>query len=1194
MHTDICGRYCLRLIVTACFVTALSAEAEDIKPLPWVEGSTTLAVLPDTQYYAEKYPHLFEAQTRWIADNREKRNIAYVLHLGDITEHNIAKEWEVAKRSFRMLDGKVPYALLPGNHDYSDGRKTMLSQYFPVAEFKKWPTYGGVFEEGKLDNSFHLFRIGQRDWIVIALEYGPRDETLSWANAVLDRYPDRLAIIVTHAYLFRDSTRFDGKSGKKQRGNPYGFGNDGEQMWQKLARRHAGVMLVLSGHVADGGLGYRSDTGDRGNIVHQMMVDYQKSKKGGEAFLRLLEFLPDGKTVQARSYSPALDRYKIDLQNQFRFTLKLAAEGPRAKENDSLTETDRKAIAWFDTLDYPDLAKKPFVRVATGSCFQSGDDPPRNWYRLGFLLAERGEEFTIFTPDRLVTQTYRRTPPGTPEHERVAYSVQNLKDFAAAQLGQQRDVHLHCGPTEMFLLGRACAVNGLEPLAHDLIAEARKAQQFPSIEGPTDLVAKLSQEIAYNRMWDAVVAFEKPTITRKDLLERFRYIAKHFPTSEYAARAKETADLLEQMIKEDDRHSRQAVKPLNKLPTKERVAELIFQLRDQNGQQCSQPGACDIFDDPRGERSPTHQLVAMGFDAVPQLIDAVDDRRFTRSVGFHRDFCFSHHVLRVGDCAKDIVQRIAGRSFSATLPLDGHEAEVKKEIRKWWEVAQTKGEKQILIDAVVRGTWEATQQAEQLVKKYPRDALNPLVAAAKISSEGCLRGQFVRIAGQIPGDASTRYLLGEMEESPAIESRVSAAWELLERGRPEAVPAMIALWDSFTARFLADEKTGHVHRDQWGPDYAGTLEVMWFLERCGSPAAIDTLRKHMNIHGIYRRIAIIEAFDRSKDSDLLASNARGGLRPGESAVSWKAEVEKAVERLLISATSDTEQLEGMWHSWDDKWLQDPRVCDIAAYLLAQRLPKKYSFDLAASRPQQDRQRLTMINAWRTVQHLPLMSLPAPKRIAPTPASTTSPLLAKVIEAKSAAERKTAIAELQKLGLPALPAVRQRLANLGAKHAARADLESLAALLASIVNEVEFVEGSASPPETLRRRLAESKGKPLTGKAYLAILWAANGDLSAGSTGIRLWAIRDGDDTGVTLRVKLTEWYPIGGNCATSESVTIDHKTIYMSGGGAYFQYVKTEEAHREMIRSVDAAVAAAPHTPFMIRATLVKDRPDTP
>ena len=332
MSTAICPIVRLALAAVSCVAGLQSAGAAEAPPLPWVEGSTTLVVLPDTQYYAEKYPHLFEAQTRWIAENRQRRTIAYVLHLGDITEHNAPQEWEVAAKSFRLLDGHVPYVLLPGNHDYSSGRDTLLSQYFPVAEFRKWPTFGGVFEEGKVDNSFHLFRLNQRNWIVLALEYGPRDEVLAWANRVLEEHRDRVAIVVTHAYLFHDSTRFDGKSGKPQRGNPYGFGNDGEEIWQKLVRRHANVMFVLSGHVATGGLGFRSDPGDQGNTVHQMMVDYQKSKRGGQAFLRLLEFLPDGKTVQAKSYSTALDRYKTDPQNQFTVTLQLAEHETNSKE----------------------------------------------------------------------------------------------------------------------------------------------------------------------------------------------------------------------------------------------------------------------------------------------------------------------------------------------------------------------------------------------------------------------------------------------------------------------------------------------------------------------------------------------------------------------------------------------------------------------------------------------------------------------------------------------------------------------------------------------------------------------------------------------------------------------------------------------------------------------------------------------
>jgi len=55
----------------------------------------------------------------------------------------------------------------------------------------------------------------------------------------------------------------------------------------------------------------------------------------------------------------------------------------------ALTAADRDAIAWFDSLGYPDLAGKGFVRVATGQSIKYGDDPWKNTYQFAFLLDER-------------------------------------------------------------------------------------------------------------------------------------------------------------------------------------------------------------------------------------------------------------------------------------------------------------------------------------------------------------------------------------------------------------------------------------------------------------------------------------------------------------------------------------------------------------------------------------------------------------------------------------------------------------------------------------------------------------------------------------------------------------------------------------------------------------------------------------
>ena len=52
-----------------------------------------------------------------------------------------------------------------------------------------------------------------------------------------------------------------------------------------------------------------------------MLVDYQRRRLGGEGYLRILEFLPDGKTVHVKSYSPLYDKYLRDGGNQFTFQL---------------------------------------------------------------------------------------------------------------------------------------------------------------------------------------------------------------------------------------------------------------------------------------------------------------------------------------------------------------------------------------------------------------------------------------------------------------------------------------------------------------------------------------------------------------------------------------------------------------------------------------------------------------------------------------------------------------------------------------------------------------------------------------------------------------------------------------------------------------------------------------------------------
>lgn len=316
---------------------ALLALAE--APVP-ITGGFTLAVLPDTQIYAWKHPDTYPAQTRWLADHAKRYNLRYVLHVGDITQHNTNTQWQVAARAHALLDAAgLPCAITTGNHDLgpegkATSRETPFAQYFPLQAFQKWPTFGGIYdkEPDRTDNNFHLFEAGGRKWLILCLEFGPRDDVLRWGNEVVRRHPDRSVILVTHAYLRPDNTRFNRHAFIKVKNlevnlglDRYGLAkaeggfNDGEDIWNKLVSLHPNFALVVSGHICYTG---RLDSrGKHGNVVHQMVVDYQSGKDGGQGFLRLLQIHPDGIKVSVADYSPLLDQLSEKLGTSYEFSL---------------------------------------------------------------------------------------------------------------------------------------------------------------------------------------------------------------------------------------------------------------------------------------------------------------------------------------------------------------------------------------------------------------------------------------------------------------------------------------------------------------------------------------------------------------------------------------------------------------------------------------------------------------------------------------------------------------------------------------------------------------------------------------------------------------------------------------------------------------------------------------------------------
>jgi hypothetical protein len=119
-------------------------------------------------------------------------------------------------------------------------------------------------------------------------------------------------------FTFVDNTRISGCDPNSAASFGVGQDNNGEDMWWKLVRKYPNIHLVLSGHVVQGdGTGRRMDLGLGGNLVNQILADYQSDPQGGGGYLRIMRISPSLNRVSVTTYSPYLNSFKTDDHNQF-------------------------------------------------------------------------------------------------------------------------------------------------------------------------------------------------------------------------------------------------------------------------------------------------------------------------------------------------------------------------------------------------------------------------------------------------------------------------------------------------------------------------------------------------------------------------------------------------------------------------------------------------------------------------------------------------------------------------------------------------------------------------------------------------------------------------------------------------------------------------------------------------------------
>jgi hypothetical protein len=305
---------------------------------PSPDAAWSIVYLPDTQNYVKSSADkpILTQQTTWIRDHRDEYKIQVVLQGGDIVNNNDtnsptsgnqtgAQQWANAKAGFSVLNGQVPYIMAAGNHDFgftnADNRDTMINNYFkPEDNPLNDPAKGGILKgqmaAGQIQNAYYAFTAPDgRKMLFFALEWEPRPEVVAWANqiAALPEYADYTASIVTHNYLNGNNTRSTSTNVPDDA--------SGQELWDNLVKQHDNFGMTFNGHFGGDGAGTLRSTSPTGNAVEQMFFNTQFETFGGGGWLRLLEFLNDGKTVRVRTYSPFYNLYRTGSDYEFEFQL---------------------------------------------------------------------------------------------------------------------------------------------------------------------------------------------------------------------------------------------------------------------------------------------------------------------------------------------------------------------------------------------------------------------------------------------------------------------------------------------------------------------------------------------------------------------------------------------------------------------------------------------------------------------------------------------------------------------------------------------------------------------------------------------------------------------------------------------------------------------------------------------------------
>lgn len=612
-------------------------------------------------------------------------------------------------------------------------------------------------------------------------------------------------------------------------------------------------------------------------------------------------------------------------------TLLLAVDS-FAVEGTPLSPDAVAAFEWFSTVGFPSPKGLEPIRIRYGR----GNDivPIEPFSIYGYLVGEKGQEFTFLTTGlHSVTRLFYQYPqqvtgafyekrtwdqlaahfldPATKQDEIKELSIMAMPHSSLPEMeGPKPDA-----PAHFFMLAWCCWQNQRDDLAKPLLDRA--LAMVP--RKPTVREAMLSP-ISTHKFELVRWAFYNQAKSRAQLIDEVQDFVNRFPGTKAAVHGTQLIVGLRSLQAEEKNVPKLDRASLLALPSAERARVLVLQLRDERGNDHFGPS-----DDP------SSQLERMGPEAVPALLDAVDDFRPAASAYYS-----------IGDQAANILSQITNcngghpvekRVDTIFSPSPAKPSRVKRAYQKWWAEYRAKGERQHLIDAVSEGGIYAGMIAFHLREKYPDD-VTPAVKRAFPKATDHTRIDLIQTMNTVDLRGWGDFLSEQVRHASSLEVRAAAATSLRRLGDLSADELMLEAWSRQRAK----------------PSERDADILVEYLAASGDVSVLQKLTEdfhHLPLRQ-QRHIMNVLAFSYEQNFQLPDPTP-------------PPEVKAFIELLLVSTLDDARAVD------DSSLSQNIPGCtvgDLAADHLNGILRQKYAFDISAPAEMRALARRVLANQWQ--------------------------------------------------------------------------------------------------------------------------------------------------------------------------------------------------------------------------------------